>query len=636
MCGIGGIYWEGDPPQGPPPAVRVGRMLDAMAHRGPDSRGRASAPFAEVGFVRLSILDVANGTQPFETAGPEEGRASCFLNGEIFNHRRLRAGLAHDGACLETGSDAEVLPHLFTRHGGALFDHLEGMYTVCVLDRAGRRVLLGRDPVGIKQMYIYRGAGLVVFASEIKGLLASGLVPAEVDERRLLPLLTMFYVTGSGTLVRDVEQLLPGQVATVGPGATVEIRDAEPLIPEQCDGFSGDIASSIVRKALVDAVGGQLESDVPLGLSLSGGVDSSAIAIAAAEAGHRAMVTLTVSYPDTDQAEATSAQELASRLGFEHVLLSPDTGALARDLPMLGWLADAPVLDPALYSQYLIANAAREHVTVLLSGAGGDEVFGGYGSYFPSGAQQVLLGLPGPLRSLASVLVRNPKHRDLLRHAPSRYGLHAALMSSLGPSGRERVRGMLPGSADPYARLFSAFERHAGRDPAGQQMAADLETYLPEQVLPMADRASMAASVELRVPLLDVSLIRTGSPLNSEIKLGTPPAPKRLLRDAIADAVPAGFFDRPKTGLPNPMTGFVHAEWDGLVRSVLLAESAPLTGWFGAAWLSDLVATRDSAVRNYRVIGTLVALAAWHRWFVQLGRVDRPEIGTRELFEIPA
>jgi len=606
-------------------------MLEAIRHRGPDSSGAHSCSFASVAFARLSILDLQHGDQPFRS---EDGRITCFLNGEIYNHRDLREQLRKQGKHFDSGSDAAILPYLYEIYGVHAISMLEGMFIVCIIDESHRRILLARDHIGIKQMYYATGSNVCVFGSELKSLLASGLVEPRLNSDELPALLSLFYTPGNRSLLNNVQSIPAGCMVefSVDRDPVVTRYASLPTEPRIADNQS---ATKNVHDALIRSVEKQLEADVPLGLSLSGGIDSSAIAYALAELGHEDVLALTVSYEDTPQEESEAARQVASAFGMKLELLIPPESAIDHDLPFLAWMSDAPIADPALYSQYIVARAARSRVTVLLSGAGGDELFGGYPSYFFSAKQRALHSAPTPLRRLIGALSTDDKRRAIALN-DNRTLMHSVLMSSITRNEFNLLRRKIPAASDPRMEIFKSFARHASHDQVNQQMLCDMDTYLPEQLLPMIDRATMATSIEARVPLIDLELIRSASGLGSDVKLGSPPSSKRLLKSVLSQKMPSLVLERRKIGLPSPMERFIRTNWNTLIPQVLLAKDAPLRQWIQPEWIGRLLQDQKTATKRYRILSTLLLFAAWHRWFIELRRTDRPECTTRELFELPA
>jgi len=639
MCGIAGIFWR-DEPNGADRA-RVRRMTGVIEHRGPDSDGYCSTPFADVGFRRLSIIDLAGGQQPLSN---ETGTIECFLNGEVYNYKPLRAELERRGHRFTTSSDTEVLPHLYEEHGAEMFGRLNGMFTVVVVDHTRRQLLIARDHFGVKQMYYSVTPRGVVFASEVKAVLASGLVEPVIDKRALLGYLTLFYCPGPGTLLEGVVKLPPGSVLSLRHESGSMKADVQAFyeLPRTRpnDDMSDEETARRVRELFFDSVERQLQSDVPVGISLSGGVDSSAVAYAATEvcrrSGNKPPLAVTINWPGGVPEELACAAELARGLGLEQVELTPPTDNVLGGLPELAWVADEPVADPALYSTWCVARAARERVTVLLAGTGGDELFGGYGWHKLARRYKLLMRLPATLRAplLRAMSPGNDEFVDAAMDYPKdRRAFHSLAMSSLGRSCRGVLEDAIPGSYNPYAQIRSYFDRYAAFDAPTQQMVVDLYTYLTEQILPMTDRATMAASIEGRVPFLDVPLTEFVFSLPARLKLGTPEEGKRLLKAAMRQGLPASILNRRKAGMPSPF-GRLIGEQVTLARSVLLAKDSYARGILPETWLAPMLRDRESVNANYRVLYSLLVLEAWHRLFVVERQYDRPSVSSTDLFEL--
>jgi asparagine synthase (glutamine-hydrolysing) len=637
MCGIVGVSWA---TRRPDDASRiVDRMARVIEHRGPDSVGRSSTSFAEVGFQRLAIIDVGGGDQPMRN---EDGTVECFLNGEIYNYRSLRRDLIARGHALHTQSDTEVLPHLYEEHGDGMFALLNGMFSVCVIDHAKRQVLLARDHFGVKQMYYCATPAGVVFASEMKAVLAAELFEPEIDRASLLPYLTLFYTPEPHTLVKGVMKLPAGCCLRLGPDGRTELQRYYDLPVQINGGLSAAEAAGEVSRLLTNAVQLQLHADVPVGISLSGGLDSSAITSVAAMAqstGSRPLA-LTIAWPDTDPAELDCARALCQRYGLQHEVLQPPPAQPLDELLMLAWAADEPVADPALYSQLCVAQSAGRHVKVLLSGAGGDELFGGYGSYRQTWKRTAFVALPRALQQLAAGGFERWLDRDeleaLIAYRDSRLLWHTLRNSNLKSADQDRVRQAVAESRDPSANLAALFDRYRASDALNQQMLADLHTYLPDQVLPMLDRATMAHSVEGRVPFLDVPLVEFAFSISGRTKMGRPVSPKRLLKKAIAPMVPESILRRRKVGMPSPFPTLIARERDGIVRALLLAPDSYVRTLFDGNWLASLIATDEQAARNFRVLYCLLILEAWHRRFIREKEYTRPSQTIRDLLSVPA
>jgi asparagine synthase (glutamine-hydrolysing) len=639
MCGIAGICWWTRPPQD---AARVvDRMVGAIEHRGPDSDGRSSTDFAEVGFRRLAIIDLAGGNQPL---GNEDGSIECFLNGEIYNYRALRHELLKRGHELHTDSDTEVLPHLYEELGEEMFTHLNGMFSICVVDHVNRRVLIARDHFGVKQMYYTLTPRGAIFGSELKAVLASGLFEPEIDRASILPYLSLFYCPEPHTLVKGVLKIPPGHWLKLDADGSHELgRYYEPnLMP--C-GASVNMQDAIAQTShmLSQSVELQLQADVPVGIALSGGVDSSAIAAFASRARTASArpIALTISWPDTSPEEQDCASELCRLHGLEQEIIQPPSGQPLDELLMLAWAADEPIADPAMYSQLCVASVAARHVKVLLSGAGGDELFGGYGSYLPSWKSSAYANMPQWLQKQfyslgAKKWINTDDFEAMLEYRDSRMLWHFGAMSSLSRGQREKIQDNIIGSRDAKMNFRKFFDQYQAHDPLNQQMLVDLCTYLPEQVLPMMDRATMACSIEGRVPFLDVPLVEFAFSLCGSMKLGWPRSPKRLLKAAIEDLVPRSILSRKKIGMPSPFPRLIAQEHNRLVRAVLLARDSFVKTILPPGWIESLIRTPQAAAQSYRVLYSLLILEVWHRRFIREKNYARPTENIRDLLEMPA
>jgi asparagine synthase (glutamine-hydrolysing) len=638
MCGIAGAYWFD--PDSDRVRAAVDRMADVMRHRGPDSDGWSRSQFAEVGFRRLSIIDLATGDQPLAN---EDGTVECFLNGEIYNYVALRDELTSRGHVLRTSSDTEVLPHLYEELGEGMFAKLRGMFVVCVIDHRTRTMLLARDQFGVKQLYYARVPGGVVFASELKGVLASGVVRPEVDNAGLIPYLSLLYTPQPHTLVKGVMKLAPGALLRFAPDGGVE-QTAYYHLPAET--ARADIGTEEAAHRVVDLLGEsvrlQLHADVPVGISLSGGVDSSAIACLASlsRSAGGDLTAITISWPDTPAEEITHSSELCAALGIAQEILEPELGAIEDELPVLAWISDEPIADPATYSQFRVAEAASRRVKVLLGGTGGDELFGGYGHYVLPWKKAAYASLPGLLqRSLRRVAVPRWFDADsadaLLGYRSSRVLWHLRYMRHLDAGAEALLSDAVGGSRPASANLERLFESHRAEDHLNQQLLVDLQSYLPEQLLPMLDRATMAASIEGRVPFVDVPLVEFCASLSGRAKLGWPQVRKRVLKRAIADAVPSRILQGQKTGMPSHFPTFM-ARRPELVRHVLLGPQAYAKNVLPVDWLEARLGSVEEMQRSFPVLYALVVFEVWHRLFVEEGVYDRPNMSLSELMRVPA
>jgi asparagine synthase (glutamine-hydrolysing) len=618
----------------------VDRMLNAIEHRGPDSGGRSSTVFSEVGFRRLSIIDLAGGDQPLVN---EDGTVQCFLNGEIYNYVDLRKDLISRGHQFRTASDAEVIPHLYEEYGTDMFRHLNGMFIICLIDIAKHQLVLSRDQFGVKQLYFARTSQGMVFASELKAILASGLVEPEVDKSHLLAYLTLFYCPEPHTLVKGILKLSPGSWMRLEAGKQEEItRFYEVPTSPRLEMIDLEKAAERTRRLLWRSVELQLQADVPVGISLSGGIDSSAIACAAVhhQRSGAAPMALTIHWPDTAPDEVNSSRELCKKLHLAHEVLEIPVGNLLSELPLLGWISDEPVADPAIYSQFCIAREAARYVKVLLGGAGGDELFGGYGSYWLAKRYAAYNALPSAIQQrLRPVLAGTWMDDDSLNaigtYRDSRLAWHSRTKNNLSLGEQALLSDYIPGSQSPFANFAGLFDRYREYDAANQQMIVDFHTYLPEQILPMLDRATMAASIEGRVPFLDGSLVDFAFSLSAKTKMGVPADGKRLLKKAISQDVGKEILERTKAGMPSPFVSFL-TQHVGALRHILLAPDSYVRSILPEGWLREMTSSEQAARKRFRVLYAILTLEIWHKLFLRDQSYAKPQMTTADLFEIPS
>jgi len=604
MCGIAGLVSLDDSPVD---ADLLRRMAASLAHRGPDEQRvwiDAGRPSAGLAHARLAVLDPAGGRQPMaDVAHP--GRCLVF-NGEVYNHRRLREALAKWGHRFASDhSDTEVLLPLYHEYGAAMMDHLRGMFAFAVYDGPGRRLLLARDRMGQKPLYWMRTDRHVAFASELKTLL---LVPGSrraVDPDALHLYLQLGYVPSPRTIFRGIQKLPPASRLVVPLDGAPPVPEAEsywslpvPLdagCPDEEAGEAAAIAELIshceellgeLRRLLADAVRMRLEADVPLGFFLSGGLDSSLVlALARRAEPRRTLRTFSVAFGDRQYDESGYAELMARRVGAEHTRLETEPEALRAMLPVVVGMFDEPFADASAMPTCLMARQAREHVTVALSGDGGDEAFGGYDRYRAVRLAARLDGA-GPLRGAIRALARLvPRGRDL-KSRRSRLRRFADVVN-LDPLDRY-TRWVSPfHEPDPLELYSAAFLDAVAADaavaylrgfvPDGREfgevvMGLDARTYLPEDVLTKVDRASMAHGLEVRSPLLDHEVVECAMRLPLRVKLGRSGAArcqKLLLRQAAADLLPAEILSRRKMGFGVPVSAWLAGAEADLLRDRL-------------------------------------------------------------------
>jgi asparagine synthase (glutamine-hydrolysing) len=614
MCGIAGLQTRG---------ARVdedllGAMTDELAHRGPDDRSLHIAGTSGLGFRRLAIIDPAGGRQPLFN---EARDVAVAMNGELYNFRALRAELERRGHAFRTGSDAEVLVHLYEEHGEGALAHLVGMFAFALLDRRnGReRLLLARDPLGVKPLFYVEGPDGLLFASEPKALLASGALTRELRPEALLDYLVQGYVGGADAAWAGMRRLRPGSFLWVEGGRGGPERRYWDL-PRN---LRGPATNEELLEWLDRCVADELVSDVPLGAFLSGGVDSTAVATSMRRAEAGPLVLCSVGFHERSHDELDLARRTAERLGAVHHtrVLEPDPTLALETLP---WFFDEPLADPSTVPTYLVSKVAREHVTVALSGDGGDETFAGYRRYVHDVAEhrvRAALGAPGrrAARALGRVYPRLEWAPRALRGRTflANVGDDPARAYWRSVTRIERAEALALLADDAARRLaehdpFAAFARHYAvpevDDPLYRAQYADFHTYLPDQILAKADRASMAVSLEVRVPLLDHRFVERFANLPRAQKVHRGRG-KHALREALRARLPAEILDGEKRGFDTPLSAWIRGPLFEPVRAAL--EGLPAE-WFRRERLRRLLAEHRSGARNHdRLLWSLLVLEHW-------------------------
>lgn len=602
MCGIAGIFRYRS--QEPVAERTITAMADIMRHRGPDGRGVYCNGFVGLGHRRLSIIDPAGGHQPISN---EDGSCQLVYNGEVYNHGEIRRALEPCGHVFRTRSDSEVLLHAYEEYGDRCVEHLRGMFAFAVWDGNQRRLFLARDRFGIKPLYYVERDGSLIFASETKALLASGEVDAEVRRERIPEQIALGYLAGEDTLLRGVRKLPAGHTLVADEDG-IRVRPYWDF-PSPGDGNGAPEDSSALRvrfrELLEESVRLRLMSDVPLGAFLSGGIDSSAVVALMARHTAEPVKTFSVGYDDPAVSELSFASSVAERLGTDHHEVVMSAADFREALPRLIWHEDKPIAFPSSVSLYFAAKLAADHVKVVLTGEGSDELLAGYDRYGIT-TWNLRLGrwyrraVPASLRHLASRAIERLPETDRMRRklertflaAPADFeALYVANFLSFfhGDSLRAVFR---PAAArellqeSPYLPSLSYLAGPKRGDLAAMQYL-DIKTYL-EELLMKQDRMSMAASVESRVPFLDHHLAELACRLPSSMKLRGLTG-KRILKDAMRDLLPRKIIFRTKRGFPTPLARWLRGDLATWVREVLLDGSVRREGLFDAGRLERMI-----------------------------------------------
>jgi asparagine synthase (glutamine-hydrolysing) len=622
MCGITGRF-NYNPRRSVDRDVLVS-MTDAVAHRGPDAAGYYHGPGIGLGHRRLSIIDLATGDQPLAN---ESGTVQVVFNGEIYNFAEVRAELIAHGHQFRTGSDTEVIVHGYEQWGERCVDRFRGMFAFAVWDVPARRLLLARDRLGVKPLYYAEmpGTGLI-FGSEIKSILADAEVSREWHAGALDAYLTLLYIPAPDTIYRAVKKLPPGHLLVAERGQIRISRYWNLQFTGDGDPAREDEYLEELDARLREAVGLRLVSDVPLGAFLSGGIDSSTVVAYMKEVSGKPPVTIAVGFDNAAYDEVEHAETVARHLGCEfHALVaSPRVEEL---LPKLAWHFDEPFADSSAVPTYYVSKAARELVTVALSGDGGDELWAGYARHEVEHWEQRVRGSLGSASRLAGLMARalplSVKGARSLRHLAASPDHAYALKHAYGmfePDAKTRLYSHdfseAVGDADVFSTFRDAYRDCASLDPMDRAMYVDARTYMIDDVLTKVDRMSMAVSLEAREPLLDHKLLEfaAGVPATLKLKNGQR---KYLLRRVLDRRVPRSIIDRPKRGFEAPIGEWLRGPLSGLTADLLLDGRLRERGIFDPREVTRLWDEhRSRRVEHPHRLWQLVMLELWFRQFI--------------------
>ncbi len=618
MCGICGVIQVGGEPREVIAAPVLDRMTDAMTHRGPNDRGVYTAPGVALGVRRLSIVDVAAGHQPFSN---EDGQVWAIQNGELYNHDEIRRELARSGHRFKSRCDTEVIPHLYEHAGPAFAERLRGKFGIAVWDGSRRRAVLARDRLGVKPLYYAQVGDLIVFASELKSLLASGLVEPTLDYEAIDAYLTLGFFPGPRTPLAGITKLAPGHRLVVEPsGQRLEQYWVYPSPTRDAPRLRDEEYQERLLAALEESVRLRLMSDVPLGAMLSGGLDSSVIVALMARNMRDPVKTFSVGFAEAGTGnELADARHVAEALGADHHELELSLGEQSVDVSELVWHLDEPVGDLSSLGFLALSELAAKHVTVALSGQGADELLGGYRKHRAASLATTWKRVPGPLRRTALALAS---------HGPSRFDRALDALAATDPttrllamSGRldesvrqELVRGPLAEVGGGAARrAIDAHARHLADDPLPATLFLDGQLGLVDDMLHYFDRASMAHSLEVRVPFLDHHLVEFCATIPGDLKVRRLTT-KYLLRRVARDLVPPRVLEKKKVGFfSHALEGWFNAQTRGLVGDYLLAPEPKYAEFLDRACVEGMVTAQANGTdrRHGRLLLAILMLEIW-------------------------
>ena len=628
MCGIAGFVdasargrWSARSDAAEAERVRLRAMCSAIRHRGPDDEGMHLEPGVALGMRRLAIIDLATGRQPIHN---EDSSIWVVFNGEIYNYAELRRDLEARGHTFYTASDTETIVHAYEEWGDEAFGRLRGMFGIALWDRRQDVLLLARDRVGIKPLHYAIDGDRLYFGSEIKSILAAGALTPEIDLEALDHYLSFLYTPRDGSIFAGVHKLPPGHLLRWQNGRA-QVRQYWQLPAREVTPASEGEAVESLRVILQDAVRSHLMSEVPLGAFLSGGIDSSLVVGMMAQVSSQPVRTFSIGFEDPRYNELEHARVVARHFGTDHheFIVRPDALSIIDDLITH---FDEPFGDSSAIPTWYVSEMARRHVTVVLSGDGGDELFGGYDRYLPHPRIAAFdqWAVPGS-RAVASMvwpwLPHGTTGKNFLRTvARDERGRYLDQIGYFRPDEKDSlftadVRKQMT-RADAEAALGAHFARLGGLPWHAQMMHFDFETYLPEDILTKVDRMSMAHSIESRVPLLDNEVVEFAAQLPASLKISGGRR-KHVLKEAARQLLPPQILDRPKRGFEVPVGAWFRGGLRELFSDVLLSARARQRGYFEPRFIERVVQEHVSGRREHTLrLWSLLVFELWHRQYI--------------------
>jgi asparagine synthase (glutamine-hydrolysing) len=634
MCGITGwanLDARARTPEGADELLRS--MCDRMTHRGPDSEGYLIDDGVALGMRRLAIIDLLTGEQPVFT---EDRSVAVVLNGEIYNYRELRDDLEARGHTFRSASDTEVLPHLYEEYGRDMVQHLNGMFAFALWDDERRRLFIARDRFGEKPLYWGVFDRMLLFASEPKVLLAHPAVRPDLNLNALRQYLSFDYVPAPLSIYEGINKLPAAHYLTLEDGRvevkrywqlSYKLREPVPTVTE---------AASELRDLLQDSVRIRLVSDVPLGVLLSGGIDSSMVTALAVRASSETVKTFSIAFAEGSFDESQYARRVAQYLGTDHHEERFSATLAANLVGEIGAWMDEPMSDPSLVPTYLLSRFTRKHVTVALGGDGGDEIFAGYPMYFGHRMaraydmipRRLRTGVIEPLVNALPVKTKNLSFDYRARRfvAASHYdevARHHVWFGSFTPGDQEELltnEVKRASDADIYLDARRLFAECDSTDLTECMQSLDTQLYLAEDILTKVDRASMAVSLEVRAPYLDPHVAEFAASLPSRYKLHGYTS-KYILKKAAKDLVPSFVWRRGKKGFGVPFAKWLKAELRPLARDLLSPERLRRGGLFNPEYVARLQDEHERGIANHRkLLWTLLSFELWRESFVETPR----------------
>jgi asparagine synthase (glutamine-hydrolysing) len=626
MCGISGIiYRDRDRCVS---FADLKRMCGTLIHRGPDEDGFFVKRNVGLGMRRLKVIDLVTGRQPISN---EDGSIWIIFNGEIYNYPELRRQLEEKGHTFSTHTDTETIVHAYEEYGENCVANLNGMFAFAIWDGRIEKLFLARDRIGVKPLYYFVDDECLVFGSELKAILECRHVPRTIDRQALDAFLTFEYIPAPLSIFSEVKKLLPGHLLILQNGK-VSTRQYWDLQYNRLAGDEQELSQALYD-LLKDAVRMRLISDVPLGAFLSGGIDSSSLVCLMTELMDRPVKTFSIGFDDPSYNELEYARTVAKYFGTDHheLTIQPDIVNLVSDL--IKYL-DEPLADVSIFPMYLVSKLAREHVTVVLSGDGGDELFGGYEWYVADKIAGYCHRLPSAVRNrwlpaMVGLLPPSPRKKGAINKL-KRFVEGSALperlrhfrWSSFATEGTKQhlytedlKRWVNHG--DTCSRFTDYFQTFDGADPLWQEQFADIKTYLADDILAKVDRMTMANSLEARTPYLDYRVAEFAAGLPSHLKLKGLQT-KYLLKHSMATKLPPSILRRKKEGFSIPMKNWLQHELRPMMQEVLSPCRIKQEGLFNPSYVEKLKADHLQGIANYsHQLWSLMVFEIWQDTYLK-------------------
>jgi asparagine synthase (glutamine-hydrolysing) len=640
MCGINGIAFSSKSGRRVD-ADTLARMRDVIAHRGPDDVGMFIDGAVGIGHRRLSIVDVAAGHQPMTN---EDGSLHITYNGEIYNHADFRTSLEAKGHVYSTHCDTETILHLYEEHGDDCVSYLRGMFAFAIWDQRKRELFIARDRLGVKPLYyVHADDGSLYFGSEIKTLIEAGGIKPELNFRALPDYLANHGTSGAETLFAGVTRLQPGHTLTWHDGK-IRIKEYWDVSFAAEGAESGRKDSELIAEwsdLFRTSVRLRLMADVPLGMFLSGGIDSSAIAAVMSGMVDGPIKTFSVAFAEREANELAYARLVAKQFKTDHheVVVSPLEFFAA--LPQMIWHEDEPLAHPSSVALYFVSRLAARHVKVVLTGEGSDELLGGYERYYKT-IHNLRLGsvyqrlMPKPLDRFIDKRIRALRVDSKARHKLTRtfvcipadieslyFDNFAVFTRAMQQELLEEKTKQRAGSIEPYREMLNYFQSTDAHSLLNRMLYTDTKTYLHE-LLMKQDQMSMAASVESRVPFLDHKLVEFTVRLPERLKLRHGWTSKYVLRSAMKDVLPTEILERKKMGFPVPIGKWFRGEFRSIIDEYVLGSRATDRGIFNRDYVRNLVARHQAGENHSERLWALVNFEMWQRRFFDCEDVVSP------------